>query len=409
MKICIVGMGYVGLPLACALTKKFQVVGFDISDKKVQELKKGVDSTGEVEDLRALSKIEFVNDINFAADASVYVLTVPTPIDDQLKPDLELLKLAAIEVGSILCEKDLVILESTVYPGVTRDIVGRMCAESSGLAPSDFGLGYSPERINPGDKLHRLINMPKIVAASDGEYLQQMKKIYSCVTEAEIVTSDSIEAAEFAKVIENTQRDINIALINKVHRLAVKDGISTDEVLRLAGTKWNFHQYVPGLVGGHCIGVDPYYLAKYCEDLNENADLLLSGRDVNESMVDFWKDWILTQLEPKGHILFLGCSFKPDVPDIRNSKVLEIVDGIRSEGIKVTLSDEMVREVANSEVRPLESLELEQKFDGIVVGVAHSRYKNSDFIATCRAAVRENSPLLSLVCLGENNRYFLKL
>ena len=285
-KIGVVGLGYVGLPLAIAMSESFDVIGFDISETRIGSLKRGVDTTHEVSaDQLSKSEIIFTNNLYDLKYCNVYIITVPTPVDEANVPDLNLIKKACADVGRIVDVNDLVIFESTVFPGTTRDVCGRIISEVSELElNSDYFLGYSPERINPGDKTRSVKDIVKIVSGSTQKATEQIACIYSSVISAGVFVASSLEVAEAAKIIENVQRDINIALVNELSEIFYVAGIDTKEVLEAAGSKWNFHPYVPGLVGGHCIGVDPYYLKYFAEKLNVPSKLISAGREINDSM-----------------------------------------------------------------------------------------------------------------------------
>src|SRR4051794_16609386 len=324
----VVGLGYVGLPVALALAKQFTpVIGFDISSRRLDELRNGRDVTGEVSEteLRA-SRLMLSSDPDALDQASFFIVTVPTPIDSARHPDLSPLESACALIGPRLQKGSVVVFESTVYPGLTREVCGPLLAETSGLEQGvGFKLGYSPERINPGDKQHRLETIVKIVAGEDGETLERVAAVYGLIVEAGLHRASSIEVAEAAKVIENTQRDLNIALMNELAIIFDRLGISTKEVLEAAGTKWNFLPFTPGLVGGHCIGVDPYYLTARAEAVGYYPQVILSGRRINDGMGAFIaqrlvKMLIAAERSVKGaRVGIVGLTFKEDVPDLRNS------------------------------------------------------------------------------------------
>ena len=283
-KICVVGLGYVGLPLACLLSKHFEVIGYDINQNRIDDLRNGVEKTGEVENLSTYD-IQYTTDPAIIKTASFIIVAVPTPIDDQNEPDLTFLKDASTTVGQNLSQSSIVVYESTVYPGATEEVCLPILEQESGFKlGQDFKLGYSPERINPGDKVHTIDKIVKIIAASDRDALGRLKVVYGLITE--IFEATSIKVAEAAKVIENVQRSLNIALMNELALIFDKVGISTKDVLEAAGTKWNFHKYTPGLVGGHCIGIDPYYLTYKAKELGYDPKIILSGQEVNEKMAE---------------------------------------------------------------------------------------------------------------------------
>jgi UDP-N-acetyl-D-galactosamine dehydrogenase len=344
----VVGLGYVGLPVALALARRFApVIGFDISARRIAALRAGRDATGEVA-AAALreSSLRLTDDPEALAEASFVIVTVPTPIDGERRPELEPLASACALIGPRLRRGTVVVFESTVYPGLTREVCGPLLAKASGLRQGvDFKLGYSPERINPGDRQHRLETIVKIVAGEDDETLERLAAVYGRIVEAGLHRASSLEIAEAAKVIENTQRDLNIALMNELAIIFDRLGIPTREVLAAAGTKWNFLPFTPGLVGGHCIGVDPYYLTARAEAAGYYPQVILSGRRINDGMSGFIaqrlvKLLISAERSVKGaRIGILGITFKEDVPDLRNSRVPDIVDELREFGISALVAD----------------------------------------------------------------------
>jgi UDP-N-acetyl-D-galactosamine dehydrogenase len=345
MKIAIVGLGYVGLPLAVALSKHFTTIGFDIDSLRIQELKEGLDRTGELteKDLRS-SDLETTDSLENLKNQDVYIITVPTPIDLHNMPDLRLLEEASRMIGSILSKEAIVVFESTVYPGVTETICGAEIEKSSGLkSGKDFFLGYSPERINPGDKNHTIHKITKIVAGQNPRITKKLSHIYGKITQ--VFEAKSIKTAEAAKVIENAQRDINIAFVNEITAIFNKEDISIYDVLEAAGTKWNFLPFSPGLVGGHCIGVDPYYLADYSKKMGHHPEVILAGRKINEAMGGFFVKLAhnaLQQLPPSKNqrkILVCGLTFKENIPDLRNTKAVDIIKGLQSHGYEVDVLD----------------------------------------------------------------------
>jgi UDP-N-acetyl-D-galactosamine dehydrogenase len=378
----VIGLGYVGLPVALALAKAFtSVIGFDISKRRILALRRGEDSTGEVtREALAETSLRLVDDPDAIGEASFIVVTVPTPIDADRRPDLSPLESACALIGPRLRPGSVVVFESTVYPGLTREFCGPMLARHSGLKQgADFKLAYSPERINPGDKQHRLETIVKIVAGEDDETLDRVAAIYSRIVEAGIYRATSLEVAEAAKVIENTQRDLNIALMNELAIIFDRLGIPTKEVLQAAGTKWNFLPFTPGLVGGHCIGVDPYYLTARAEAAGYYPQVILSGRRINDGMGSFIaqrlvKLLIAAERPVKGaRIGILGITFKEDVPDLRNSRVPDIVTELREFGITALVADpladpgEAEREYG-VELVPLDAL---AELDGLILAVPH--------------------------------------
>ena len=357
-RIAVVGLGYVGLPLAVALARKYKdVVGFDINQKRVHSLAAGEDWTGEVEgeELRS-SGLEVSSDPESLRRSSFFAITVPTPVDQNRRPDLNAVKSACRTVGAFLEPGAIVALESTVYPGVTEEVCGPLLAEVSGLkAGKDFKLAYSPERINPGDREHAIEKIVKVVSAQDAESLDRVAAIYGSVTSAGVYRAGSIKVAEAAKVIENTQRDLNIALMNELAIIFEKIGIPTREVLAAAGTKWNFLPFTPGLVGGHCIGVDPYYLTARAEEAGYNPEVILSGRRINDGMGAFVAGRLVKMLGQTGRIDgqvkvgILGLAFKENVRDLRNSRVPDIIAELREFGIDPLVHDPLVDPVEAKE------------------------------------------------------------
>ena len=379
-KIVIMGLGYVGLPVAIALARVFpDVTGFDISARRVASLAAGEDWTCEVapEEL-AKSSLTFTDDASVLEDASFIIVTVPTPIDELRRPDLRPIEGACRLIGPRLNRGAIVVFESTVYPGVTEDICGPILAELSGMMPAvDFFLGYSPERINPGDKVRRLENITKIVAADTPASLARVRSVYGAIIDAGLHEAPSIKVAEAAKVIENAQRDINIAFMNEVARIFAVDGISVWDVLDAAGTKWNFLPFTPGLVGGHCIGVDPYYLAHRAEMLGHDPQVILAGRAINDDMGRWIADRLHEEMGCKvGKVLVLGLTFKENVPDLRNSKVADVIARLQWLGHDVTVHDPHadVAEAEHEYGLMLPDDALEQQYDAVLAAVAHREY-----------------------------------
>jgi UDP-N-acetyl-D-glucosamine/UDP-N-acetyl-D-galactosamine dehydrogenase len=388
-KIALIGLGYVGLPLAVAFAEKFDVIGFDISQKRIDELEAGHDITLEIEDelLNSVkSNLAYTSNIQDTRDCNIYIVTVPTPIDKVNRPDLTPLIESSKTIGTVLSENDIVIYESTVYPGVTEDICVPELEKSSGMVfNKDFYCGYSPERINPGDKEHTVTKILKVTAGSTPEIAKQVNELYKQVITAGTYMASSIKVAEASKVIENTQRDVNIALINELALIFDQMGIDTNEVLEAAATKWNFINLRPGLVGGHCIGVDPYYLTFKAEELGYKPDLILASRQINNGMSKYISDQTIKEMIKAGkvikgsNVLMLGVTFKEDCPDMRNTKVIDIIDELKDFGINVDVYDPWVD--SNEEKKwykhgiisnPLDD---NKKYDAIVVAVAHKQFK----------------------------------
>jgi len=385
-KICVVGLGYVGLPLAVEFSKKFNTVGFDISERRVGELTDGNDFTLEVsaEELAAADRLSFSCNIDGAADCNVYVVTVPTPIDAAKRPDLGALKSASRTVGTVLKKGDVVIFESTVYPGATEDDCAPVLEEISGLKVNDdFYLGYSPERINPGDKEHRLPDIKKITSASTPEAAEYVDSIYRSIIRAGTHMATSIRVAEAAKVIENTQRDVNIALINELSMIFSRMKLDTLEVLEAAGTKWNFLNFRPGLVGGHCIGVDPYYLTHKSQEVGYHPEMILAGRRINDNMGLYVASRIVRLMVKKGvsmpeaRILVMGIAFKENCPDVRNTRVVDVIEELKAYGTAVDVYDPWVdpAEVEKEYgITVMTDLPAPGQFDGVVLAVAHQEF-----------------------------------
>ncbi len=381
-RIVVVGLGYVGLPLAVAMANKFNVTGFDINEDRVRELKDGFDRTEEVDrDRLQASTITLTTDPTEIKDASVYIVTVPTPVMADNSPDLGPVESSCELLGPLLSKGDIVVFESTVYPGVTEELCGPVLEEKSDLiCGEDFFLGYSPERINPGDKEHTVDKIIKVIAGQTAEVTDVLATIYGAVTTGGTFTAASIRAAEAAKVIENSQRDINIAFINEITMIFQKLGISVYDVLEAAGTKWNFLNFTPGLVGGHCIGVDPYYLAERARQVNHDPRIILSGRAINDSMADFVAERVCAQLSGEGKILVLGLTFKENCPDLRNTKAIDLVRSLRRRGFKVDVHDAAAdpleaKKFYNIDLVPsLAGLE-DHGYSAIMGVVSHDEYK----------------------------------
>ncbi len=378
--MAVIGLGYVGLPLAVALAKHFPVVGFDVDSRRVGELASGRDRTGEVapEELAA-SGLRFSADEADLDGAEVFIVAVPTPVDRTNKPDLGLVREASATVGRHLSPGGLVVFESTVYPGVTEDICGPILAEASGLACGEqFFLGYSPERINPGDREHTIDRITKVIAGQNPAVTELMAEIYGALTSGGVFRAADIKTAEAAKVIENAQRDVNIAFINEITMIFNKMDVSVHDVLEAARSKWNFLGFEPGMVGGHCIGVDPYYLAHRAAELGHRPEVILAGRRINDAMGGYFADRIAEQLEGVSRILVLGLTFKENVPDLRNTKVIDLGAGRRAAGHLPEVHDPLADP---GEAKALYGIELHRELDtlsgyGALVGaVPHREYR----------------------------------
>ena len=384
MKVAVIGLGYVGLPLAVAFARRHDVVGFDVSTRRIESLRAGVDSTNEVttDELRT-ADFAITGEAADLRGREVFIVTVPTPIDEANRPDFDALLKACAIVGPALSKGSIVVFESTVYPGVTEEICAPALEAASGLkAGVDFRLGYSPERINPGDKAHPLEKITKVVSGQDADTLQTLADLYGSIIEAGIHRAPSIKVAEAAKVIENTQRDLNIALMNEVAKICHVVGIRTRDVLDAAGTKWNFLRFHPGLVGGHCIGVDPYYLTAKAEQLGYQPEVILSGRRVNDGMGAYLAQRVVKLLAASGRPIrrarvgILGFTFKENVPDIRNSKVVDIYRELRDFGIEPIVHDPLADPAAVRHEYGIELASLDEfgKLDALIYAVAHDDY-----------------------------------
>jgi UDP-N-acetyl-D-galactosamine dehydrogenase len=385
-KLSVIGLGYVGLPLAISFAKKVEVIGFDISKEKIEAYKNGIDITNEVgnKSLRDATASLTSNEKELQK-AKFHIIAVPTPINPDKTPNLDAVIGASKIVGRNLVRGSIVVYESTVYPGVTEDICKPLLEKESELRCGiDFKIGYSPERINPGDKVHRLEKIKKVVSGMDEESLDIIAKVYGLIIEAGIYKAESIKVAEAAKVIENSQRDINIAFMNELSIIFNKLGIDTQAVLRAAGTKWNFLKFTPGLVGGHCIGVDPYYLTYKAEQIGYHSQIILAGRKINDDMGKYVAENTLKQLikanrQIKGcKVLVMGITFKENCPDIRNSKVIDIINELKEYGIEIKVVDPLAEE---SEVQreygiKLSKIEDVTDVDAIIFAVSHERFKD---------------------------------
>ncbi|AVF06909.1 Vi polysaccharide biosynthesis UDP-N-acetylglucosamine C-6 dehydrogenase TviB [Acinetobacter baumannii] len=406
LRIAIIGLGYVGLPLAVEFGKKLPVVGFDIYQKRVDELKNGQDHTLEVspEELKQATQLSYTANLGDLKDCNFFIVTVPTPIDDYKQPDLTPLVKASTSIGKVLKKGDIVVYESTVYPGATEEACIPVLEQVSGLKfNQDFFAGYSPERINPGDKLHRVTNILKITSGSTAEVADFVDQVYNLIIEAGTHKAPSIKVAEAAKVIENTQRDVNIALINELAVIFNKMGIDTEAVLEAAGTKWNFLPFRPGLVGGHCIGVDPYYLTHKAQAIGYHPEIILAGRRLNDNMgayvvTQLVKGMIKKKIQVEGaKVLILGLSFKENCPDIRNTKIIDIVAELKEYETQVDVYDPWVdRAEAEHEygITPVQSVE-KNTYDAVILAVAHEQFKEMG-AAAIRALGKNNHVLYDL-------------
>lgn len=390
--ICVVGLGYVGLPLAHAFSTQYPVVGFDINQARVEELKKGHDRTLELDDTQMQEALDngmlFTTNLDDIREASIYIITVPTPIDEHKKPDLTPLIKSSQSIGKVLKQGDIVIYESTVYPGATEEVCVPVLEEFSSMKfNEDFFCGYSPERINPGDKEHTVTKILKVTSGSTPEIAQKVDALYASIITAGTHLAPTIKVAEASKVIENSQRDINIAFVNELAIIFNRLGINTHDVLEAAGTKWNFLPFKPGLVGGHCIGIDPYYLAHKAQSVGYIPDIILAGRRLNDNMGIYVASQIIKLMIKKGHtiesskVLILGTTFKENCPDIRNSRVIDVIHELQEYGCHIDLYDPWAdpTEVKHEyRLDMIESFEAAH-YDAIVLAVAHNEFKDLDF------------------------------
>ncbi|MCX2574295.1 nucleotide sugar dehydrogenase [Pedobacter sandarakinus] len=398
LKMAVIGLGYVGLPLAVEFAKKHKVFGFDIQEQRIAELKAGYDNTLEIEEQALNEVLTFecttlkglycTNELEKLRGCSVYIITVPTPVDKNNRPDLTPLIKASATVAKVLTRGDIVIYESTVYPGVTEDECVPILEKGSGLVfNKDFFAGYSPERINPGDKNHTVANILKITSGSTPEAAERIDALYRSVITAGTYKASSIKVAEAAKVIENAQRDINIAFVNELAMIFNQLGINTSEVLAAAGTKWNFLNFKPGLVGGHCIGVDPYYLAQKAQEAGYHPEIILAGRRVNDGMGKYVADQLIREMIAKdihivgAEVMVLGFTFKENCPDVRNTKVIDIVRRLEEYKVKVTIHDPWANEVQakhNYGVICENGSSKTRQYDAIILAVAHTAFDSYD-------------------------------
>ena len=384
--IGIIGLGYVGLPLALALAEKYTVLGYDTNKERVASLLAGIDNTQEIptEEMQAVS-INYFDKPDALKDCNVYIVTVPTPLKDDNLPDFSYLESASVIVAKMLSKDDIVVYESTVYPGATEEICLPLLEASSLKVDVDFSIGYSPERINVGDANNTFKTIPKIVAASNKEALETLHNLYQSVLSAEVYSAPSIKVAEAAKVIENTQRDVNIAFVNELAMMFNAMGLDTNEVLAAASTKWNFLPFRPGLVGGHCIGIDPYYLAHQSKAVGYTPELLLSARKINEALPHFIVKDILAKLKAhqiaitKAKVLLLGATFKENTADIRNSKAITLAHGLQAEGLNLTLYDPFITvHQLNANISLTTRLNDLEKYDVLILAVGHDQFVEID-------------------------------
>lgn len=383
-KLSLVGLGYVGMPIAVAFARKVPVIGYDLNEEKIKLYQSGIDPTREVgDDVIRETKVEFTADETKLREAKFHIVAVPTPVNDDHTPDLTPVEGASRILGRNLTKGSIVVFESTVYPGVTEDVCVPILEKESGLVcGKDFKIGYSPERINPGDKVHRLETITKIVSGMDEETLDVIAKVYELVVDAGVYRADSIKVAEAAKVIENSQRDINIAFMNELSIIFNKMGIDTKSVLEAAGTKWNFLKFFPGLVGGHCIGVDPYYLTYKAEQMGYHSQVILAGRRINDDMGRYVAENIVKNLiradvsVKTAKVAILGFTFKENCPDTRNTKVIDIVRELREYGIEPVIVDETADREEAKRLYGVELCDMSaiQDVDALVIAVAHTEF-----------------------------------
>ena len=419
LAIGVIGLGYVGLPLLAAFAEKFEVVGFDVNKKRISELASGVDITSELDD----GEIHRVTQLTLTANpadlrkCSIYIVTVPTQIDDKKRPDLSFLEIACETVGRQLVEGNIVIFESTVYPGCTEEVCVPILEKCSGLKFNEgFFCGYSPERINPGDKERRLQDIIKVTSGSTPEVSQFIDQLYGEVIDAGTHMASSIKVAEAAKVIENTQRDLNIALMNELSIIFDLLDIDTIKVLEAAGTKWNFLNFRPGLVGGHCIGVDPYYLTHKAQSLGYVPDVILAGRGINEKMSSYVAQKLIKQLSQSGEmskskeVLIMGITFKENCPDIRNSKVIDLVSELDANGVNVSCYDPWVTKEDAKNIKNLTMVEnlQDDKYDAVVIAVAHEIFAEIG-IESLKACGKSDALYFDLKCMFGANEVDFQL
>ncbi len=417
-KISLVGLGYVGMPIAVAFAKKVNVVGFDLNEKKIELYKSGVDPTNEVGD-QAISEttVEFTSDETKLREAKFHIVAVPTPVNNDHTPDLTPVEGASRIVGRNLVKGSIVVYESTVYPGVTEDVCIPILEAESGLKCGvDFKVGYSPERINPGDKEHRLETIVKIVSGMDEETLETVAKVYSLVIEAGVYKAECIKVAEAAKVIENSQRDINIAFMNELSIIFNKMGIDTAAVLKAAGTKWNFLKFFPGLVGGHCIGVDPYYLTYKAEQIGYHSQIILAGRRINDDMGKYIAENTVKKLIFAGksvkdsRVAVLGLTFKENCPDTRNTKIVDIINELKEYGVQSYVTDayaenDDAKKEYGIDLVPMNEL---KNMDAVIIAVAHDKYfelKKEDIDAIFAEGANSEKVLIDVKGILDRKQY----
>ena len=405
-RIAVVGLGYVGLPLLVEFSRKFTCIGFDIHEKRIDELKQNIDITNELseEELLSAGSVEYTSDATKLSEANIYIVTVPTPIDRQKRPYLGPLESASTTVGKVLGKGDIVVYESTVYPGATEEVCVPILEQESGLTfNEDFFVGYSPERINPGDKTHRLPSIVKVTSGSTPEVTDLIDSLYASIITAGTHKVSCIKVAEAAKVIENTQRDLNIALINELSIIFEKLNVDTEEILLAAGTKWNFLPFRPGLVGGHCISVDPYYLTHKAQDIGYQPEVILAGRRINDEMGNHIAERLVKLLTKKrihivdSKILMMGLTFKENCPDLRNTRVIDVINGLKEYNAVIDVYDPWVDSEEAQEEYGIELVDKPQagRYDAVVIAVSHDQFKEMG-LDTIRSFTRENSVIFDV-------------
>lgn len=417
-KLALVGLGYVGMPIAVAFSRKVQVIGFDLNSKKIALYKSGIDPTNEVgNEAISACAVDFTDDPARLQEAKFIIVAVPTPVNDDHTPDLTPVEGASRIIGRNLQKGSIVVYESTVYPGVTEDICVPILEQESGLKCGvDFKVGYSPERINPGDKVHRLETITKIVSGMDEETLEEVAKVYELVVEAGVHRAESIKVAEAAKVIENSQRDINIAFMNELSIIFNKMGIDTQSVLKAAGTKWNFLKFFPGLVGGHCIGVDPYYLTYKAEQLGYHSQIILSGRRINDDMGKYVAESVVKNLIrsdvtiKQAKVAILGFTFKENCPDTRNTKIIDIYNELKEYGITAQIADPTADADEAQRLYGVEFVDMAQirDCDAVILAVAHDVFRNltqKDFEKLFKAGDNSTKVLADIKGLLDRKEY----
>ena len=407
LNISIFGLGYVGLPLAIKLSNYFNVLGFDKNKQRIKELKNFLDKNSEVnsKELKK-TKLKYSTNIKDLKNSNIFIVTVPTPVTKSNQPDLKPLLEACRDIGKIISKGSTVVFESTVYPGVTEEICGPQIKKYSHLIPGkDFYLGYSPERMNPGDKTHSIDKIIKVISGDCNKTKLTLKKIYGKINSGKIFIAKNIKTAEAAKVIENTQRDINVAFINEITKLFKKINISIFDVLKTAETKWNFLNFQPGFVGGHCIGVDPYYLSYLAKKKKTESNLILSGRKVNNNFPIFLAQYINNCITKKNKILVLGLTFKENVSDLRNTKVVDLIKSLKKKGHKVFVNDECAHKNDLKKMNlNLTSLFKKDKYDTIILAVAHDNYKRLNY-SFFKKKLNKNGKIFDIKAIWKNKKF----